>query len=66
MQGHDDKQCSRRSPAGFGTAMIEATKLWASEVGADELWVLTNRSNLPAKKDDETDSTMFTYAIKPC
>lgn len=59
---------------GVGRALIEATNRWAAEVDADEVWVLTNRSNLPAtamyraaggEEDDAPDITMFTYTIEP-
>jgi ribosomal protein S18 acetylase RimI-like enzyme len=33
---------------GIGKALINEVKLWAKEVGADEVWVLTNRSNAAA------------------
>jgi ribosomal protein S18 acetylase RimI-like enzyme len=55
-----------------GKALIAATKQWATEVGADELWVLTNRSNEPAMalyrsaggvEDSAFDITMFTCPL---
>lgn len=33
---------------GIGKALVEAAKRWAVEVGADVLWVLTNKSNTAA------------------
>lgn len=33
---------------GIGKALIEKVKEWGKEVGADEVWVLTNKSNLAA------------------
>jgi ribosomal protein S18 acetylase RimI-like enzyme len=33
---------------GIGKALIREVKLWAKEAGADEVWVLTNRSNTAA------------------
>jgi ribosomal protein S18 acetylase RimI-like enzyme len=33
---------------GIGKALIGEVKLWAKETGADEVWVLTNRSNTAA------------------
>lgn len=33
---------------GIGKALIEEVKNWGKEVGADEVWVLTNKSNIPA------------------
>lgn len=59
---------------GIGSALIEETRRWAAEVGAEEVWVLTNRSNLPAtamyrltggEEDEAPDITMFTYKIEP-
>lgn len=59
---------------GIGKKLIAEAERWAAEVGADELWVLTNRSNLPAmalyrstgrREDDAPDITMFTYRIPP-
>ena len=34
---------------GAGRAMVEASKAWAAEVGAFEVWVLTEQSNVAAK-----------------
>jgi len=33
---------------GIGKALIEIVKSWGKEVGADEVWVLTNKSNVAA------------------
>lgn len=33
---------------GIGKALIETVKNWGREVSADEVWVLTNKSNVPA------------------
>jgi GNAT superfamily N-acetyltransferase len=33
---------------GIGKALIEEVEKWAKEVGADEVWVLTNKSNIAA------------------
>jgi len=33
---------------GVGKALIKEVKLWAKDAGADEVWVLTNRSNTAA------------------
>ena len=33
---------------GIGKALINEVKLWAKEAGADEVWVLTNKSNTAA------------------
>jgi ribosomal protein S18 acetylase RimI-like enzyme len=33
---------------GVGKALISRLKEWAQQVGADEVWVLTNRSNIAA------------------
>src|SRR3954453_19584762 len=34
---------------GVGRAMVEASKVWANEVGAFEVWVLTEQSNVAGK-----------------
>src|SRR5829696_9146280 len=34
---------------GVGRALVEEAKRWAAEVGADELWVLTEDDNAPAR-----------------
>jgi ribosomal protein S18 acetylase RimI-like enzyme len=56
---------------GIGTALIAAVKRWAREVGADEVWVLTNSDNVAAMalyrgtggEEDVPGTTMFTYQI---
>ena len=57
---------------GVGKALIEAVKNWGKQVGADEVWVLTYQSNLPAMKlyassggvEDEPGTTMFTFVLQ--
>ena len=34
---------------GVGRALVEEAKRWAAEVGADELWVMTEDDNAPAR-----------------
>ena len=53
---------------GVGRALVEEVKRWATEVGADELWVLTEEDNAPARAlyaatggREESDLTMFDY-----
>ncbi len=58
---------------GIGRALIREVKLWAKEVGADEVWVLTNRSNTAAialyqlmggKTESTTpDEVMFVFKL---
>jgi GNAT superfamily N-acetyltransferase len=55
---------------GIGRALIEEAKRWAAEVGADELWVLTEEGNAPARAlyaaaggREEHDLTMFDYCL---
>lgn len=56
---------------GVGMALINAVKRWAGEVGADEVWVLTNVGNAAAMAlyratdgtEDVPGTTMFTYRI---
>jgi ribosomal protein S18 acetylase RimI-like enzyme len=58
---------------GIGKALIREVKLWAKETGADEVWVLTNRSNTAAvalylstggKTESETpDEVMFNFKL---
>jgi ribosomal protein S18 acetylase RimI-like enzyme len=33
---------------GVGRRLVEATKRWAAEIGADEVWVITDRANTAA------------------
>ena len=55
---------------GIGRALVEATKAWAGELGADNTWVLTERSNHAAMAlyqaaggtDDIPDVAMFTFS----
>ncbi len=57
---------------GIGKALITTVNKWANSVGADEVWVLTNRSNKAAVAlytscggtEDALDTTMYTIAIK--
>ncbi len=57
---------------GIGRALIQSVKSWAHEVGADEVWVLTNISNDAAMAlykseggdEDLPGKTMFTYKIE--
>jgi ribosomal protein S18 acetylase RimI-like enzyme len=54
---------------GVGTALIGEVKRWAAEVGADEVWVLTEANNAAAMglyaatggEADPPGTTMFTY-----
>jgi GNAT superfamily N-acetyltransferase len=56
---------------GIGKALIKTVNTWAKEVGADESWVLTYSSNIPAMAlyksaggvEDEPGTRMFTYKI---
>ena len=56
---------------GVGAALIAAVKCWARDVGADEVWVLTNVDNTAAMslyrgtggEEDVPGTTMFTYPI---
>ncbi len=56
---------------GVGTTLIQAVKEWAKEVAADEVWVLTNKSNIPAMalytsmggEAENADEQMFTFKI---
>jgi ribosomal protein S18 acetylase RimI-like enzyme len=55
---------------GIGRALVEATTAWARELGADNTWVLTERSNHAAMalyraaggSDDIPDVAMFTFS----
>ncbi len=56
---------------GIGRALVEEAKRWAAELGADELWVLTENDNAPARAlyaatggREETGLTMFTYGLE--
>ena len=58
---------------GIGKALINEVKLWAKESGADEVWVLTNRSNTAAvalyqsvggeTESPNSDEVMFNFKI---
>ena len=57
---------------GVGRALVEEAKRWAVEVGADELWVLTEDDNVPARAlyaatggREEPGFTMFDYGLEP-
>jgi ribosomal protein S18 acetylase RimI-like enzyme len=68
MGVHDDFR--RR---GIGKALIEEVKHWAKEAGADEVWVLTNRSNAAAvalyrsvggtTESETQDEVMFVFKL---
>jgi ribosomal protein S18 acetylase RimI-like enzyme len=58
---------------GIGKALVNEVKLWAKESGADEVWVLTNKSNTAAvalyqsvggETESETpDEVMFNFKL---
>ena len=55
---------------GAGRALVEEAKRWAAEVGAAELWVLTEDENTPARAlysatggREESGITMFDYRL---
>jgi len=56
---------------GIGKALIESVKVWAKKMSADNAWVLTYSSNLPAMalyksaggEEDEPGTRMFTYKV---
>jgi ribosomal protein S18 acetylase RimI-like enzyme len=57
---------------GVGRTLVAEAKRWAAEVGADELWVLTEDDNAPARAlyaatggREETGLVMFDYGLKP-
>ena len=57
---------------GAGRALVEEAKRWATDVGADELWVLTEDDNTPARAlyaatggREESGFTMFDYDLGP-
>src|SRR5215207_11646772 len=57
---------------GVGRALVEEAKRWAAEVGAGELWALTENDNAPARAlyaatggREETGLTMFKYGLEP-
>ena len=56
---------------GVGRALVEEAKRWAADFGANELWVLTEDGNAPARAlyaatggREETGFTMFTYGLE--
>jgi len=56
---------------GVGRALVEEAKRWAAEVGADELWVLTEEENTAARAlytatggHAEPGITMFDYRLR--
>ena len=57
---------------GIGKALIEECKIWAKEIGADEVWVLTEKDNIPAMamyqatgaKEEASGTIMWVYKIK--
>ena len=56
---------------GVGRALVEEAKQWAKDVGAGELWVLTEDDNVPARAlyaatggREETGFTMFDYGLE--
>jgi GNAT superfamily N-acetyltransferase len=63
-----DERYQRR---GAGLALVNAVKRWAAEVGADEVWVLTERTNTAATAlyragggyEDGTETVMFTIPV---
>ena len=58
---------------GIGKALIQEVKHWSKDVGADEVWVLTNRSNKAAvalyrsmggeTESPTSDEVMFNFKI---
>ncbi len=56
---------------GIGKSLINSVKDWAKKVGADEVWVLTNKSNEAAMElyksmggtIENTDEQMYTFKI---
>ena len=55
---------------GVGRALVAEAKRWAADVGAGELWVLTEDDNAPARAlyaatggREETGFTMFDYSV---
>jgi GNAT superfamily N-acetyltransferase len=57
---------------GIGRALIEQCKIWAADLGADEVWVLTEASNAAAMAMytatggvmDGVETRMFTYKLE--
>ncbi|MBW3634431.1 MAG: GNAT family N-acetyltransferase [Chloroflexi bacterium] len=57
---------------GAGRALVEEAKRWSAGVGADELWVMTEDDNVPARAlytttggREEPGFTMFDYGLGP-
>jgi ribosomal protein S18 acetylase RimI-like enzyme len=57
---------------GVGRALVEEAKRWAVDMGADELWVMTEDDNVPARAlyaatggREESNLTMFDYGLGP-
>jgi ribosomal protein S18 acetylase RimI-like enzyme len=57
---------------GVGRALVEEAKRWSAELGAGELWALTENDNAPARAlyaatdgREETGLTMFEYGLEP-
>ena len=55
---------------GVGRALVEEAKRWAANMGADELWVLTEADNAPARAlyavtggREEPGITMFEFRL---
>lgn len=56
---------------GIGKALIEKVKNWGKEVGADEVWALTNKSNFAANAlyqsaggvTENPDDTMYVFKL---
>jgi ribosomal protein S18 acetylase RimI-like enzyme len=61
----------RHQQKGIGGALVLSIKEWASEVGSDQVWVLTNRSNTAAMAlyssaggtMESSDEQMFTFVL---
>jgi ribosomal protein S18 acetylase RimI-like enzyme len=56
---------------GVGRALVEEAKRWAAHVEANELWVITEDDNAPARAlytatggREETGFTMFDYSLE--
>lgn len=58
---------------GIGKALIEEVKKWAKEVGADKVWVLTDKNNEAAMAmyksaggiEEAPGTIMWTYKLNP-
>lgn len=57
---------------GIGKALIEECKNWGKEIGADEVWVLTEKDNFPAMamyqaaggQQEAPETVMWVYKLK--